>query len=82
MQPDWVEIHREMRRKGVTLVLLWQEYRERSAGADYHYSQFANLYRQWLGTLDVVMRQTHKAGEKLFVDNAGQTVDIASEPVG
>lgn len=73
--PDWGEIHHQMKRKGVTLALLWQEYRERHHDG-YQYSQFAQYYRQWLGTLDVVMRQSHKAGEKLFIDYAGHTVGI------
>jgi transposase len=81
-QPDWIEVHRQLRRKGVTLMLLWQEYRERCGEVGYQYSQFANLYRQWLGTLDVVMRQSHRAGEKLFVDYAGQTVDIIDRVTG
>ncbi|MCP4387370.1 MAG: IS21 family transposase [Gammaproteobacteria bacterium] len=80
--PDWSEIHRQMRRKGVTLMLLWQEYKEQHPERGYHYSQFAHWYRQWLGTLDVVMRQTHKAGEKLFVDYAGQTMEIIDRHSG
>jgi transposase len=80
--PDWSEIHRQMKRQGVTLMLLWQEYKEQHPERGYHYSQFAHLYRQWLGTLDVVMRQTHKAGEKLFVDYAGQTMEIIDRHSG
>jgi transposase len=71
-----------MRRKGVTLMLLWQEYKEQHPRTGYQYSQFANRYRDWLGTLDVVMRQSHTAGEKLFVDYAGQTVDIVERETG
>jgi transposase len=74
--PEWAPIHQQMKRKGVTLILLWQEYKEQHPEAGYQYSQFAHHYRQWLGTLDVVMRQTHTAGEKLFVDYAGQTVAV------
>ena len=54
--PDWDRVHRELRRKGVTLQLLWVEYRE-ACPDGYGYSQFANLYRQWRGTIDVTMRQ-------------------------
>jgi transposase len=80
--PDWSEIHQQMKRKGVTLMLLWQEYKEQHPEKGYHYSQFAHLYRQWLGTLDVVMRQTHTAGEKLFVDYAGQTAEVIDRHSG
>ena len=80
--PDWSQIHQQMKRKGVTLMLLWQEYQEQHGERGYHYSHFADLYRQWRGTLDVVMRQIHKAGEKLFVDYAGQTVEIIERHSG
>lgn len=73
--PDWSHIHRELKRKGVTLNLLWQEYKSVHPHG-YQYSQFFYLYRQWTGHIDPVMRQEHKAGEKLFVDYAGMTVTI------
>jgi len=73
--PDWSYVHRELRRKGVTLQLLWLEYREVHPDG-YGYSQFANLYRTWKGRVDVVMRQVHRAGEKLFVDFPGQKIPI------
>src|ERR1700756_2139154 len=63
--PDWDRVHKELRRKGVTLQLLWVEYRE-ACPDGYGYSQFANLYRQWRGTIDVTLRQAHKGGGKLF----------------
>jgi transposase len=72
---DWQYIHRELRRKSVTLMLLWQEYKAQNPDG-YQYSQFCHLYRQWIGRVDPVMRQVHRAGEKMFVDYAGQTVDI------
>ena len=73
--PDWSYIHREMRKKGVTLQLLHQEYLDcHSEG--YRYSQFCELYRQFRKTLNVCMRQTYRVGEKLFVDYAGQTIAI------
>jgi transposase len=72
---DWQYVHRELRRKGVTLMLLWQEYKAQYPDG-YQYSQFCYLYRQWAGRVDPVMRQEHRAGEKMFVDYAGQTVDI------
>jgi len=73
--PDWGYIHRELRRKAVTLMLLWQEYREAHLDG-YQYSQFCNLYRQWIGAIDPTMRQEHRAGEKMFVDYAGMTMGI------
>ena len=68
--PDWAKVHLELRRKGVTLMLLWHEYRETFPDG-YAYSQFNELYRHWKLHLDVVMRQEHKAGEKMFVDFPG-----------
>lgn len=79
--PDWSEIHRELRRKGVTLALLWQEYREAHRDG-YGYSRFCELYRHWEGRLDVPMRQEHKAGERLYVDYAGLTVPIRDRESG
>jgi transposase len=79
--PDWPTIHRESKRKGVTLFLLWQEYRE-THPEGYQYSWFCECYRAWQGKLDVVMRQDHRAGEKLFVDYAGQTVAVVDRLTG
>ena len=73
--PDWAKVHLELRRKGVTLTLVWHEYKQTFPDG-YVYSQFNELYRHWKLHLDVVMRQEHKAGEKLFVDFPGQTVAI------
>ena len=67
--PDWQWVHRELKRKGVTLFLLWQEYLEQHPSG-YQYSWFCDRYREWRGKLDVVMRQDHRAGEKLFADEA------------
>ncbi len=79
--PDWALIAQEKKRKGVTLWLLWQEYRQREPTA-YSYSQFALHYRQWRATIDPVMRQEYRAGERLFVDYAGLTVDIVDATTG
>jgi transposase len=80
-QPDWAQIHRELRRKGVTLSLLWEEYRaDRPEG--YGYSRFCELYTRWEGKLSPVMRQRHPAGERLFVDYAGHTVDVIDPTTG
>lgn len=73
--PDWAMIHHELKRKGVTLYLLWEEYKA-AQPAGYQYSWFCQHYRRWAGKLDVVLRQTHRAGEKLFVDYAGQTIPV------
>ena len=70
-----------LRRKGVTLFLLWQEYRE-THPKGYQYSWFCEYYRTWRGKLDVVMRQDHRAGEKLFVDYAGQTMAVVDPDTG
>lgn len=79
--PDWARIHQELRHKGVTLFLLWQEYREANLDG-YQYSWFCEHYRLWQGRLDVVMRQDHRAGEKLFVDYAGHKVPIIDRHTG
>jgi len=73
--PDWAWVHRELRRPDVTLALLWEEYR---AGAPdgFGYSWYCDLYRAWAGRLKPTMRQTHIAGEKLFVDFAGRTGEV------
>jgi transposase len=73
--PDWAEVHTELRRKGVTMALLWEEYKARTPEG-YHYSRYCDLYRVWAGRLDLSMRQDHKAGEKMFVDYCGPTVPV------
>lgn len=79
--PDWARLAQEKQRKGVTLMLLWQEYRQ-AEPSGYSYSQFAEHYRQWRQTIDPVMRQEHRAGERIFVDYAGVTVDIVDPTTG
>jgi transposase len=71
VMPDWNDIHREMKRKHVTLMLLWVEYREVHLEDAYGYTQFAEHYKRWCGKLSVVMRQIHRAGEKTFIDYSG-----------
>ena len=80
-QPDWQSIHKERRRKHVTLSLLWVEYRQEHPNG-YSYSQFCHQYAQWRKQLEPVMRQKHRAGEKLFIDYAGQTVPITDPTTG
>jgi transposase len=74
-EPDWAQVHRELKRKHVTLQVLWEEYIAEHPGG-YRYSRFCDLYRNWEGRLPVTMRQTHLAGDKLFVDYAGDTVPV------
>jgi transposase len=73
--PDWNRVHAELRRKGVTLMLLWLEYKEAHPDG-WGYSRFCHHYRAWQGHLDLVMRQEHRAGEKCFVDFPGQRLPI------
>ena len=74
-EPDWAAVHRELRRKHVTLSILWEEYIAGEPGG-YRYSRFCELYRGWEGRLSVTMRQSHAAGDKLFVDYAGDGVPV------
>jgi len=80
-RPDWPAVHRELRRKGVTLQLVWEEYRATHPDG-YSRSRFCELYRAWEGRLSPTMRQAHVAGEKLFVDYAGTTIDIFDATTG
>jgi transposase len=80
--PDWAAVHRDLRRKGVTLSLLWEEYRAAHPDDGYGYSRFCDLYRRWEGRLSPVMRQHHVAGERVFVDFAGDTLDIIDGKTG
>jgi transposase len=79
--PDWKEVQKELKRRGVTLQLLWDEYRAEHGDGGYCYSHFCELHREWLKTVSPTMRQTHAAGEKLFVDWAGDTVPVAASYV-
>ena len=74
-EPDWVEVDRELKRKHVTLQILWDEYIERCPDG-YRYSRFCELHRLWASLLSVTMRQSHSGGDKLFVDYAGDTVPV------
>jgi transposase len=82
--PDWADVHREMKKRkqtGVTLQLLWIEYKEREPEG-LQYSQFCEIYRRWRKHLDPVLRQDHVPGEKVFVDYAGQTVPVIDRETG
>jgi transposase len=74
-EPDWAALNREMKRKHVTLQILWDEYIDANPEG-YRYSRFCELYRGWEARLPVTMRQTHLGGDKLFVDYAGDTVPV------
>jgi len=80
-EPDWGWVHQELKKKGVTLQLLWEEYREVHPEG-YQRSRFYKLYSDWKKRLNVSLRQTHKAGKKMFVDYAGQTVPVKDRHTG
>ncbi len=78
---DFALVHQELKRKGVTRQLLWEEYRA-SQPAGYGYTQFCVLYGEWRKSQKLSMRFVHRAGEKLFVDYCGQTVSIIDAVTG
>lgn len=79
--PNWAKVHKDLRKKEVTLLLLWQEYREAYPDG-YGYSRFCERFRRWQKHLKPSLRQTHKAGEKCFVDYAGPTVPVVDPDTG
>ena len=79
--PQWTQIHQEMQRRGVTLHLLWEEYRKEHADG-YGYSRVCELYRSWAGSIEGVMRQHHTPGERLFFDYAGKTQPVVDGLTG
>jgi transposase len=79
--PDWSAVHRELRRPNVTLALLWEEYRATTIDG-FGYSWFCDLYREWAGRLKPTLRQVHIAGERLFVDFAGHTMEVFDGATG
>ena len=80
-QPDWPRMHAELRKPGVTLLLLWEEYRAGQPDG-YGYSRFCDLARDWRDRLSPTMRQTYPAGERMFVDYAGQTAEVVDNATG
>lgn len=80
--PDWPSVHQELKRKGVSKQLLWEEYTQRYPNSCYSYSQFCDRYKSWCQLQKRSMRQIHKAGEKLFIDYCGPTVPIVSPTTG
>lgn len=81
-EPDFEAVHQELRRKGVTKQLLWQEHRQQHPSDGYSYAQFCHRYLRWLGCQQRSMRQIHRAGEKLFVDYCGPTMEVVAPDTG
>ena len=81
-EPDYFQVHQELKTKGVTLQLLWAEYVERHSDKAYRYSQFCHHYRLWRGRQRRSMRQVHRAGEKIFIDYCGPTVPVVDRSTG
>lgn len=81
-EPDYFQVHQELKTKGVTLQLLWAEYVECHGGKAYRYSQFCHHYRLWRGRQRRSMRQVHRAGEKAFIDYCGPTVPVVDPSTG
>ena len=80
-EPDWPSVHRELRRPCVTLMMLWEEYR-RAHPDGYGYSRFCELYRGFEARLSPTMRQTHVAGDKVFVDYSGRKIETVDPHTG
>jgi transposase len=79
--PDWATVHEELKRRGVTLMILWEEYRV-ECNNGHGYSRYCDLYSEWRKRQSSFMRQIHKAGDKLFVDWAGDTISIIDPSTG
>ena len=82
IDPDWAEMHRTLKQKGMTKQLIWEEYCDVYPHNAYSHSQFCHRYSEWRKKQKRSMRQLHQAGEKLFVDYAGLTVPIVSKATG
>jgi transposase len=80
-EPDWAALARELKRPGVNLVVLWEEYRVGHPDG-YGYSRFCDLFREFEQRLSPVMRQTHVAGDKAFVDYSGKKLSIVDPATG
>jgi transposase len=79
--PDWAKVHQELKRRAVTLMMLWEEHRAEIPNG-HGYSRFCELYGEWKRCLSVTMRQTHLAGDKLFVAWADDKVPIIDQLTG
>ena len=80
--PDCAHVHQELKRKGVTLQLLWEEYNATHGERTYRYSQYCEHYHRYRGSLARSMRQVHRAGEKLFIDYSGDTAAVIDMATG
>lgn len=81
-EPDFVAMERELKQKGMTRQLLWEEYAQTHPDNHYSYSRFAVLFKRWRGTAQLSMRQQHRVGEKLFVDYCGPTLSVVNPDTG
>jgi transposase len=81
IEPDWAALVREMKRPGVNLTVLWEEYRD-TQPSGYAYSRFCELFREFEHQLTPTMRQHHVAGDKVFVDYSGKTIAIIDPTTG
>ena len=78
---DWAAVNKELRRRSVTRMLLWQEYRAQHPNG-FGYTWFCTHFEAWKGRVRPSMRQTHVGGEKIFIDFAGDTIDIVDPATG
>jgi len=81
-EPVWTDVHLELKKKGVTKQLLWEEYTQQVPNRCYSYSQFCARYADWRKKQKRSMRQTHRAGDKLFIDYAGPTIPVVCASTG
>jgi len=81
-EPDYARMHQELKRRGVTLQLLWEEYHASEGERAYRYSQFCERYRRFAATLKRSMRQIHRAGDKLFIDYSGVKAEVIDGTTG
>ncbi len=79
--PDWDQVHAELKQKGMTRLLLWEEYKEQHPDG-YGYTQFKEYYNRFIKTINPSMRQIHYAGDKLFVDFSGLTMPVVNARTG
>ncbi|MCL6272308.1 IS21 family transposase, partial [Sansalvadorimonas sp. 2012CJ34-2] len=82
VDPDWASLHQDLKKKGVTKQLLWEEYCQTFTLNAYSYAQFCHRYKIWRGQQKRSMRQLHRAGEKMFIDYAGPTVPLVNPQTG
>ena len=82
VEPDWFEVHQELKRKGVTLLRLWAEHEGRVGDRAHRYTQCSQRYRAWKQKQKRSMRQHHRAGEKVFIDHCGPTVAVIDQRTG